>query len=93
MLGTGAADGWPNAFCDCASCVTLRGRGEVRAQTAALLDDVLLLDCGPDVPAAASRAGRSLAGVRHTSCSPTPTPTTSARQRCCGGPGPAAASR
>lgn len=65
MLGTGAADGWPNAFCDCASCVTLRGRGEVRAQTAALLDDVLLLDCGPDVPAAASRAGRSLAGVRH----------------------------
>lgn len=65
MLGTGAADGWPNAFCGCASCATLRGRGEVRAQTAALLDDVLLLDCGPDVPAAASHAGRSLAGVRH----------------------------
>jgi len=37
----------------------------VRAQTAALVDGRLLLDCGPEVPYAASRLGRSLAGVRH----------------------------
>ena len=65
VLGTGAADGWPNAFCGCASCSVLRARGETRAQTAALVDGRLLLDCGPDVPAAANRAGRSLADVRH----------------------------
>ncbi|MGW0177447.1 bifunctional adenosylcobinamide kinase/adenosylcobinamide-phosphate guanylyltransferase [Rhodococcus sp. NPDC003322] len=65
LLGTGAADGWPNPFCRCASCLTALRRGEVRAQTAALVDDVLLLDCGPEVPRAAAHAGRSLSGVRH----------------------------
>ncbi|TQF69331.1 bifunctional adenosylcobinamide kinase/adenosylcobinamide-phosphate guanylyltransferase [Rhodococcus spelaei] len=65
LLGTGAADGWPNPFCGCASCRTVLRRGENRAQTAALVDDVLLLDCGPEVPRAAVAAGRSLAGVRH----------------------------
>ncbi|MFD4470409.1 bifunctional adenosylcobinamide kinase/adenosylcobinamide-phosphate guanylyltransferase [Rhodococcus sp. NPDC058505] len=65
LLGTGAADGWPNPFCGCASCLTLLRRGEIRAQTAALVDDVLLLDCGPEVPRAAAHAGRSLARVRH----------------------------
>ncbi|MFC7446297.1 bifunctional adenosylcobinamide kinase/adenosylcobinamide-phosphate guanylyltransferase [Rhodococcus daqingensis] len=65
LLGTGAADGWPNPFCGCVSCLTLLARGESRAQTAALVDDVLLLDCGPEVPRAAVAAGRSLAGVRH----------------------------
>ncbi|MFD4184077.1 bifunctional adenosylcobinamide kinase/adenosylcobinamide-phosphate guanylyltransferase, partial [Rhodococcus sp. NPDC058514] len=65
LLGTGAADGWPNPFCGCASCLTVLRRGENRAQTAALVDDVLLLDCGPEVPRAAVAAGRTLAGVRH----------------------------
>ncbi|MFC9787540.1 bifunctional adenosylcobinamide kinase/adenosylcobinamide-phosphate guanylyltransferase [Rhodococcus sp. NPDC127528] len=65
LLGTGAADGWPNPFCGCASCRSALERGQIRAQTAALVDDVLLLDCGPEVPRAAAHAGRSLAGVRH----------------------------
>ncbi|HEU4675861.1 MAG TPA: bifunctional adenosylcobinamide kinase/adenosylcobinamide-phosphate guanylyltransferase [Motilibacteraceae bacterium] len=65
LLGTGGADGWPNPFCTCSSCEALRAEGTVRGQTAALVDDVLLLDCGPEAPRAAARAGRSLAGVRH----------------------------
>jgi adenosylcobinamide kinase / adenosylcobinamide-phosphate guanylyltransferase len=65
LLGTGSADGWPNAFCTCASCQAERRAGRFRGQSAALVDDVLLLDCGPSTPAAASRFGRSLAGVKH----------------------------
>lgn len=65
LLGTASGDGWPNPFCTCASCTGMRLRGEVRGQTSVLVDDVLLLDCGPGVPSAAARLGRSLAGVRH----------------------------
>ena len=65
LLGTGAADGWPNPFCTCSSCRIMLERGEIRSQTAALVDDVLLLDCGPEVPRAAMHAGRTLSGVRH----------------------------
>lgn len=65
LLGTGAADGWPNPFCHCASCDDARRRGEVRGQTAALVDDDVLIDCGPEVPGTAGRLGRSLAPVRH----------------------------
>ncbi len=64
LLGTGSADGWPNPWCDCASCAWAR-RHEVRGQTAVLVDDVLLLDCGPDVPRAAARLGIRLSGLRH----------------------------
>ena len=65
LLGTGSADGWPNPFCGCASCRAMQAAGEMRGQTAALVDGVLLLDCGPEAPRAAVRAGRSLAEVRH----------------------------
>jgi adenosylcobinamide kinase / adenosylcobinamide-phosphate guanylyltransferase len=65
LLGTGSADGWPNPFCDCASCAALRSDGEVRGQTAVLVDDLLLLDCGPEAPRSAERLGRPLTGVRH----------------------------
>lgn len=65
LLGTASGDGWPNPFCTCASCAGMRSRGEVRGQTSVLVDDVLLLDCGPQVPGAAAQRGRSLAGVRH----------------------------
>ncbi|MGB3332906.1 MAG: bifunctional adenosylcobinamide kinase/adenosylcobinamide-phosphate guanylyltransferase [Mycobacterium sp.] len=63
LLGTGSADGWPNPFCRCDSCRS--AATQVRAQTAALVDDVLLLDCGPEAPRAAMRHGRTLADVRH----------------------------
>lgn len=65
LLGTGAADGWPSPFCRCESCRDAAARGQIRGQTAALVDDVLLLDCGPEAPRAAVRLGRTLAGVRH----------------------------
>jgi adenosylcobinamide kinase/adenosylcobinamide-phosphate guanylyltransferase len=64
VLGTGSADGWPNPFCSCASCAASRDAGEVRGQTAVLVDGKLLLDCGPEAPRAAERLGRSLHGVR-----------------------------
>ncbi|MCF8612019.1 bifunctional adenosylcobinamide kinase/adenosylcobinamide-phosphate guanylyltransferase [Gordonia sp. HY285] len=64
VLGSGAADGWPNPFCSCTSCLDAAARREIRGQTAALVDDTLLLDCGPETPSAATRAGRSLARVR-----------------------------
>ena len=65
LLGTGAADGWPNPHCSCASCTTARSAGPLRGQTSALLDGTLLLDCGPETPHAAQRAGLDLTGLRH----------------------------
>lgn len=50
LLGTGAADGWPNPWCTCASCTDARHRGEQRRQTSALVDGVLLLDLSPAPP-------------------------------------------
>jgi len=65
VLGTGSADGWPSPFCTCASCSDMRSRGRVRTPSAALVDDVILIDAGPSVPSAVARAGRHLRGVRH----------------------------
>ncbi|MGN6575894.1 MAG: bifunctional adenosylcobinamide kinase/adenosylcobinamide-phosphate guanylyltransferase [Nocardioides sp.] len=65
VLGTGSADGWPNPFCTCASCTASRAEGRLRGQTSALVDDVLLLDCGPETPHAAQRAGVDLSRLRH----------------------------
>jgi adenosylcobinamide kinase/adenosylcobinamide-phosphate guanylyltransferase len=64
FLGTGSSDGWPNPWCHCASCNGAREAGELREQTSVLVDDTLLIDCGPDAPRAATRLGLSLAGVR-----------------------------
>ena len=65
LLGTGSADGWPNPHCSCSSCTTVRSAGLLRGQTSALLDGVLLLDCGPETPQAAQRAGVDLTALRH----------------------------
>jgi adenosylcobinamide kinase/adenosylcobinamide-phosphate guanylyltransferase len=64
LLGTGSSDGWPNPWCRCSSCNGARDVGELRQQTSVLVDDVLLIDCGPDAPRAATRLGTSLADVR-----------------------------
>jgi phosphoribosyl 1,2-cyclic phosphodiesterase len=50
LLGTGAADGWPNPWCSCLSCTDARRRGEQRRPTSALVDGVLLLDLAPGLP-------------------------------------------
>ncbi len=63
LLGTGSSDGWPNPWCSCASCNWARTAGELRGQTGVLVDDRLLIDCGPDVPRAAARFGIDLGPV------------------------------
>lgn len=65
MLGTGSADGWPNPFCGCPSCASQREIGSTREATSALVDELVLIDCGPTVPSAASRAGIDLGIVQH----------------------------
>lgn len=65
VLGSGSADGWPNPFCGCASCTSERAAGRLRGQTSVLVDGTLLLDCGPETPRAAERAGVDLTGLRH----------------------------
>ncbi|HEX7105424.1 MAG TPA: bifunctional adenosylcobinamide kinase/adenosylcobinamide-phosphate guanylyltransferase [Acidothermaceae bacterium] len=65
LLGTGGGSGWPHPFCTCASCAAAAREGEIRAHTSALLDGVILLDCGQDVPRSAVRLGVGLERVRH----------------------------
>lgn len=63
ILGSGAADGWPNPWCACASCEAAREQGVLRGNTSVLLDGRVLLDFGPDGLRAAARQGVSLKGV------------------------------
>lgn len=65
FLGTGDCAGWPNPFCECSACRDLIGTPEVRGQTSVLVDDVMLLDFGPDTVRSAMRFGVPLHGVRH----------------------------
>lgn len=64
LLGTGASDGVPNAWCTCATCAEARSSGAIRTNNSALVDGRLLVDCGPEAPRQAQRAGLDLAGVR-----------------------------
>ena len=48
MLGTGSSDGWPNPWCDCASCAAARACDVLRRQTSALVDGRLLIELGHD---------------------------------------------
>lgn len=67
FLGTAAAEGYPNPFCRCANCERARALGgpSLRKRCAALIDDELLIDLGPDLVAASVIHGRSLAGLRY----------------------------
>jgi adenosylcobinamide kinase/adenosylcobinamide-phosphate guanylyltransferase len=60
LLGTGSADRWPNPWCRCERCTWARSTGVHRARTSALVDDVLLIDPGPD----AGAGGVDLSRVR-----------------------------
>jgi adenosylcobinamide kinase/adenosylcobinamide-phosphate guanylyltransferase len=64
MLGSGAADGWPNPWCSCASCAAARTQGVIRGQTCALIGTDVLIDAGPVVGLLAGQQGVSLADVR-----------------------------
>jgi len=65
LLGTAGASGWPHPFCNCASCAAAYAEGEIRSHTAALIDGVLLIDCGQDVPRSAVRLRVRLDRVRY----------------------------
>ena len=60
ILGSGAADGWPNPWCACVSCTAARAQGVLRGQTSVLVDGAVLIDFGADGLRAAARQGVSL---------------------------------
>jgi phosphoribosyl 1,2-cyclic phosphate phosphodiesterase len=66
FLGTGAAEGYPALWCRCERCAVARSRGgrNLRFRSAALINDDLLLDAGPDLVASAVRLGLDLAPVQ-----------------------------
>jgi phosphoribosyl 1,2-cyclic phosphate phosphodiesterase len=66
FLGTAAAEGYPNPFCHCANCEQARALGglSLRKRSSALIDDLLLIDLGPDLITASSMHGPDLAKVR-----------------------------
>lgn len=59
FLGTGAASAVPLPFCTCSLCQTARrlGAKELRARSALLVNDDLMIDFGPDAVPAAQRMG------------------------------------
>lgn len=67
FLGTGAAQGYPDPFCVCANCERARELGgpSIRRRAAALINDDLLLDFGPDLIASSADLGVRLANVRY----------------------------
>lgn len=66
FLGTAAAEGIPAPFCECDVCQRARrfGGRDVRRRTAALVNNDLLIDFGPDIVASAQQFGISLRDVQ-----------------------------
>jgi phosphoribosyl 1,2-cyclic phosphate phosphodiesterase len=54
FLGSSGSEGYPAAFCRCERCVIARRLGgrNIRRRSSLLVDERLLVDLGPDVPAA-----------------------------------------
>jgi phosphoribosyl 1,2-cyclic phosphate phosphodiesterase len=67
FLGTAAANAYPEAFCRCKNCEQARllGGPSLRKRSAALIDDELLIDLGPDIMTASNLHGRPLTRVRY----------------------------
>ena len=67
FLGTAAANAFPEAFCKCRNCAQARTLGgpSLRKRSAALINNDLLLDLGPDIMSASHMHGCSLAEVRY----------------------------
>jgi phosphoribosyl 1,2-cyclic phosphate phosphodiesterase len=65
FLGTGAANAFPEAFCQCDNCEQARvlGGRSLRKRSAALINDDLLIDLGPDIMTASFMHGRPLTKV------------------------------
>src|SRR5216684_9419264 len=67
FLGTGAANAFPEAFCKCRNCAQARmlGGPSLRKRSAALINDDLLIDLGPDIMSASQMHGCPLDNVRY----------------------------
>ncbi len=67
FLGTAAANAYPEAFCRCNNCERARALGgpSLRKRSAALVNDDLLIDLGPDIMTASNVHGRPLSRVRY----------------------------
>jgi phosphoribosyl 1,2-cyclic phosphate phosphodiesterase len=67
FLGTAAANAYPEAFCNCQNCQDARAEGgrSLRKRSAALINDDLLLDLGPDIMAAAQMHAVDLTNVHY----------------------------
>ncbi len=66
ILGSGGGLGIPNPFCGCTNCSAARiaGGRSLRNAPAVLINDDLLIDCGPDVINSVRRSGIVLSGLR-----------------------------
>ena len=67
FLGTAAANAFPEAFCKCKNCLKARevGGKNLRKRSAALINDDLLVDLGPDIMAASQIHNISLTNVSY----------------------------
>ena len=67
FLGTAAANAFPEAFCKCRNCAQARTLGgpSLRKRSAALINNDLLIDLGPDIMSASHMHGCSLDEVRY----------------------------
>jgi phosphoribosyl 1,2-cyclic phosphate phosphodiesterase len=67
FLGTSAANAFPEPFCHCQNCEQARNLGgkSLRKRAAALINDDLIIDLGPDVLVAASMHGIPFTNVRY----------------------------
>ena len=62
FLGTGAGEGYPGLWCECPHCSYARKHGgkNVRSNSCAVIDEDLMLDCGPACFDNAARFGVNL---------------------------------
>jgi len=67
FLGTAAANAYPEAFCRCVNCEGARSLGgpSLRKRSAALINDDLLIDLGPDIMVAAQMHNCPLTKVQY----------------------------
>lgn len=67
ILGTGAAEGIPAAYCECEVCKNARANGgrDVRSRSCFYIDESNLVDYGPDLFLQCAENGISLRGIKN----------------------------
>lgn len=64
-LGTGAAEGIPACFCNCAFCTAAKRSGNIRTRSQVILNAELSIDFPPDAFFHAARYGADLSAIRY----------------------------